>query len=138
MAERFHCIVFLLLVVFIASCSSASSYLITMTDRMDSFDFSLNNYEKVIIIPGTGCPGCISKAEDYFRHNYQDKSSLFLFTNILSRKGLDFKMKGIALEDLPNVIIDDTNHFFIENELDNEFPMIINVKEGKMVKIKPL
>lgn len=73
-----------------------------------------NAYVQYLIIPGSGCEGCISNAEQYVIDNAknQTEAMLFIFTNIASKKILKLSL-GQDIISLPNIMLDSlsTLHF---------------------------
>jgi hypothetical protein len=96
----------------VISCTSKSitkeEYVSKQTDMLLD---SLNKcYEKVVIIPGTGCSGCISESEDFLKSNYSKKQILFILTNTKSIKVTSSRI-GVNVKNLINVYIDLENRF---------------------------
>lgn len=67
-------------------------------------------YDSIIILPGTGCTGCITKIEDFFIENYKNSDFLFVLTNITSVKTMNHKVKD-DLTQVANVYLDFENVF---------------------------
>lgn len=67
-------------------------------------------YERVIILPGSGCSGCITSAEDFFKNNSSNPDYLFVLTNINSLKILKNKT-GVDVYNNKNIVIDKDNKF---------------------------
>ena len=67
-------------------------------------------YSDIIILPGTGCSGCITNAEVFLKNNYQNTDYYFILTNITSMKLLNAKI-GVNLSQYTNVFIDEENTF---------------------------
>lgn len=68
--------------------------------------YRMSDYNKFIIIPGSGCSGCISAAELYFYEHHNDPKILFVFTAIEDPKMLKLRFKDEYLA-FNNVIFDD-------------------------------
>ncbi|AUP78496.1 hypothetical protein [Flavivirga eckloniae] len=79
-------------------------------------------YEKIIILPGTGCAGCITVAENFFKENYKNPKYLFLLTNVQSIKMLKNKTK-IDVENHSNIFIDYDNKY--SNYKNSIYPTVI-------------
>lgn len=93
-----------------------------------------NCYKNIIILPSTGCSGCITVAEDFFSNNYSNKEYLFVLTNIRSLKLLKNKT-GIEVKNKENIYIDKKNIFSnYENPI---YPVVIlnNCKKNKIENI---
>lgn len=80
-------------------------------------------YNHVIIIPGSGCSGCITVAEDFLKNNYKNPEYLFILTNITSLKILSHKV-GFNVINVKNIIIDDRNEYSHFNL--SVYPTVIN------------
>lgn len=102
-------------IVFFSSCK----------EKKEVFQFNKNNFEQLIekskknysafvIIPGSGCEGCISDAEKFVTNSAKLKEGkiMFIFTNIVSKKLLKLRL-GTDVWSLPNIYIDSINalHF---------------------------
>ncbi|WP_026712492.1 hypothetical protein [Flavobacterium daejeonense] len=116
---------FLFLILYIiSSCTSKSStkedYISNETKQLL---LSLNKcYEKIVIIPGTGCSGCISESEIFLINNYMNKQILFILTNTKSIKSLNNKI-GKNVKKLSNIYIDYDNVFsHYENPI---YPVVV-------------
>jgi len=84
------------------------------------------DYKNIIVIPGSGCTGCISEAETYFKQHAKDKENLFVFTAIGDVKILKMKFKDDNVFG-DNVFIDERNEL-VDNGFDSIYPssIIIN------------
>lgn len=65
-------------------------------------------FEKVVVLPGSGCPGCITVAEDYLKENYRNKNILFVLTNTQSFKLLSQRV-GTDVLKLSNAYVDESD-----------------------------
>lgn len=94
-----------------------------------------NNYSKFLIIPGSGCPGCISNAEQLvINHNKENRKEVFfIFTNIESVKLLKLNL-GKDVTARPNVFLDisDTLHFR------SIYPTLVSRKQNSSIEVKEL
>lgn len=128
----------ILLLSLIISCNSRyMHYQTSIEERMKVFmPEILDNYASVIIIPGTGCPGCISNAEAYCFKHIDDSEKYYIFTNTLSVKLLSnrFKKQNIEIQTKNNVFVDTNNLFFVENTWECEYPFIFTISNGKIEK----
>lgn len=91
-------------------------------------------YSYVIIIPGSGCTGCITVAEDFLKKNYKNPKCFFVLTSINSLKIVNHKM-GINVSKLPNVILDYDNVY--SNYSMPIYPVVI-IYDCKRRKIKKI
>lgn len=68
------------------------------------------HYHKFLLIPGSGCEGCISNAENFVIDNAKDQmnETMIVFTNIVSKKLLRLRL-GKEIISQPNVLMDSTN-----------------------------
>ena len=131
-----HFLIFSFLLITATSCYN-HGYRRHLADLLED-SIELSGYSKVLLIPGAGCPGCISNAEQYCKSNISDSSILFIFTNISSTKLLRYKLKLNSFVDCPNIILDTTNHFYIQNSVDNIYPYLVEIDQGRITKINPL
>lgn len=106
--------------------TSSSFFLACQGDDSNSLKFNESNfnefvslykkdhYDKFLIIPGSGCEGCISQAEQYVINNAKTEveGTMIIFTNISSKKLLRLRL-GQEIMDQPNVLLDSINilHF---------------------------
>lgn len=105
-----------------------SKHIITLMPTLDKC------YSKVIILPGSGCSGCITVGENFFKDNYNNCEYLFILTNITSIKILNYKT-GVNISQLSNVI-SDYNNVYAQYNL-SIYPTVIkyNCKKGKIESI---
>ena len=68
-------------------------------------DSATYSYQYIMLIPNSGCTGCISEAEYFFKeYKYNDKI-IFIFTHVISKKDLRIRMGKENLQ-RKNVLID--------------------------------
>lgn len=91
---------------------------------------TLRHYRYVVLIPGAGCNGCITEAENFFVTHACDSSTLFIFTRVSSVKNLWIKM-GREKFSLPNVYIDKNSKFYFPEYDKCIYPCLIYLKEGR-------
>jgi hypothetical protein len=86
----------------------------------------LANYNKIIIIPGVGCGGCISDAQATYLKNYKDVATLYIFTAITDLKMVNNMLPSDAHQ-FKNIIIDKTN-YLVDHGFKSIYPseVIIN------------
>lgn len=98
----------------------------------------ISQYEYVIVIPGSGCTGCITRAESFFVSNVGDSRYLFILTGIVSYKNLErrFGRSGILQRD--NVIIDNEGLFHIPAYDEAIYPMRLIVGKKGICKFERL
>ncbi len=71
----------------------------------------INDCKAFLVIPNTGCTGCISSAESLLLENYKTTKKIkFILTRIESYKNLYLKLK-IDIKNEPNILIDSNNVF---------------------------
>lgn len=98
---------------------------------------SLNKYDLIILIPGSGCSGCITKAEDFFMNYIGDENIKFILTNNNSNKGLKIRLGNENIK-RKNVLIDNKNTFYLKNFEERIYPMAISIIDNEIYKIQPL
>ena len=94
-------------------------------------------YDEIVIIPGAGCTGCISNAENYFKNNVYNDRYMFIFTYFMSKKSLFMRLGQDNLV-RDNVLIDTSDLFYVPHNHDNIYPYIISVDDGQIVDIRLL
>jgi len=135
-ADRFHIIQLLVFSLLLFACSSEESrkeqYL---KDLVLEFSTSLDEcHENIIVLPGSGCSGCITVGEDFLKNNHSEAGNYFILTNVTSLKILNHKL-GLDVRTLPNVYIDRENKF--SNSTDLIYPAVIqrDCESGKIKSI---
>lgn len=119
-------------------CGKKSDYYSKIAEVVESqLNDSLKNYERIIIIPGSGCTGCISTAENFFIENVKNKKNKFILTYNFSKKNLILKLNKENIE-RSNVLVDDKNIFYLNDYDEKIYPMVINISGGKIVNVKAL
>ncbi len=120
------------------SCNCFFSYKDYIRNKIEtSSDFDLKQYKAIIVIPGSGCTGCVTKAEALFRQRRYGRDTLFIFTDIRTIKGLKTKMPGIDIFNQNNAYIDSANVYYGEY-VDNIYPLIVDIDSGKINKVSKL
>lgn len=115
------------------------------TDYKDTLEIKINQflisekheYDYVVIIPNSGCTGCITNAENYFIKNVNNNRIKFIFTQILSNKELELRLKKENIKK-PNVYIDNSDTFFLTGYQDNIYPYIATISNNKIIEIQRL
>lgn len=102
-------------------------------DGLDSK--ALENADLVILIPNSGCSGCIAEAENYYIHCKDDKSKLFVFTNYISERDLRLRL-GMSRRNTPkNVIFDSNSKCYLSHYKESIYPIALYLRSGKVIKV---
>jgi hypothetical protein len=89
----------------------------------------LTGISKVLVIPGEGCPGCISDAADFATQKIDSmKNVMVIFTRVLDRKLLKLKFPNTFLTH-ERVRID-TNNVLSQTKLLGAYPVVFYLKDG--------
>jgi hypothetical protein len=89
----------------------------------------LTGISKVLVIPGEGCPGCISDAADFATQKIDSmKNIMVIFTRVLDRKLLKLKFPNTFLTH-ERVRID-TNNVLNQTQLLGAYPVVFHLKNG--------
>jgi len=64
----------------------------TLERFYEVFDNSKLDYKYVVLIPKSGCSGCITNAETFFLENSYLEDILFIFTKVQSKKDLRIRV----------------------------------------------
>ena len=127
----------LVLLVVLLLCGCQSEYEANIKVNIE--EMLRNNsasYEKVYIIPGVGCSGCITNAENFYKLNHSDSTVLFIFTGIKSLKVLRKKYSSICFEDSDNVIIDTDRVFYSYSDEESFYPHVVVLDGAKVKQIR--
>ncbi|WP_301704513.1 hypothetical protein [uncultured Parabacteroides sp.] len=132
MNKTIICILGFLLLV---GCQSQSFEQAVKNSFDNYLDTTVVDYKYVMLIPNSGCTGCISDAE-YFFKEYNDKSEiLFIFTHIISKKDLRIRVGKENLQ-RKNVLIDIENRFYFEQFQESIYPIVAVIKDKEVVALK--
>lgn len=132
MNKTIICILGFLLLV---GCQSQSFEQAVKNSFDNYLDTTVVDYKYVMLIPNSGCTGCISDAE-YFFKEYNDKSEiLFIFTHIISKKDLRIRVEKENLQ-RKNVLIDIENRFYFEQFQESIYPIVAVIKDKEVVALK--
>lgn len=130
MRNRFINIIVLVLCMNLCSCEQ--SYTDKLKVQLETvLSERLEGYEFAVLIPNSGCPGCISEAEEYFKENASNEKILFIFTKFPTTKDLRLKMK-ISTLDLPNVYLDKEDLFYLSEFEHCKYPLVIYLRDGSV------
>lgn len=97
-----------------------------------------SQYDAIIIIPGSGCTGCISQAELYFSKNKDNERLLFIFTNYYSYKNMSLRLGGSDVLSRNNVYLDADNTFYLHEYPEHIYPYYITIENNTVLSSKPL
>ncbi len=128
----------LLIGIALISCTKREiTYTDAMVPRIDSLLEEYNlPVNKVLILPSSGCSGCIRGAERYFMDHVNDDSLLFILTEVHSLKMLKIRFgSGIIFNE--NVYIDTLNYFYPYHFEEVIYPYIGDVSNGKLSRFYP-
>lgn len=132
MKRLYFCIsIFVILSCFVACNKKAEEkekeFLSSCIERLDIAD----NYQWIVILPGTGCHGCIQDGEFFMKKNIENNKVLFILTKISSLKILQQKL-GFQIKDHSNIYIDKENIFDIPSN-NSIYPCVIKLEKGKIL-----
>lgn len=112
-------------------------------DYSDKISNALNNqlgkemkeYDYIFLIPNSGCTGCISEAEYFFKSHVDDMKIKFVFTRIYSRKELAIRLGKSNLQK-KNVCLDYENVYFFPECKESMYPVVAKIKNGVIDKLE--
>ncbi len=120
-----------------SACKHKEDYESRIIKTITTIDKGFNSNPETIyylIIPKSGCTGCISEAELFVRNDIKEDMPLkVIFTRINS-----LKIIKAATDDIPckSKILYDENNLITYKEQSNEiYPMLMLVKNGRCVSI---
>lgn len=136
---KFNALIFLLISISVVSCAKKKeTYESAMRPRIDSL---LIEYKKpvkeIIILPTSGCTGCVQSGEQYMLQHLNNDSILFVLTEIHSLKSLELRFgKDVLLQS--NVYIDSLDYFYPPYFEEVIYPFIGEIDDDKLLKFYPL
>ena len=98
-------------------------------------DTAAVRYQYIMLIPNSGCTGCISDAEYFFKEYNDHEEILFIFTRVISKKDLRIRLGKDNLQ-RKNVLIDNDNKFYFEKFQESIYPIVAVIKDKKVVALK--
>ena len=119
-----------IIIVFFFSCSNPKEeYINRVCCKLSELNTPIMGvYSYVIIIPGSGCSGCITDAENFYIRNKDSKKIFFIFTDVLSVKSIKLKV-GKNVMEKTNVYFDMNDDFLSNDYKENVYPLIFNIKD---------
>jgi hypothetical protein len=124
--KTYFSIVILFFITFFSCINKKESYVDFLNKKLETHYLNyLDNYQYIVIMPRRGCNSCIRESEIFFNENKSDEKYLFIFTQISSRKELELSVGKESLK-LENVLIGNTNMFYIFEQQDSQYPIILN------------
>lgn len=120
---------------FMFSCKNASDTkeFMFLSNSIEQISVS-KDFEWLVILPGTGCHGCIQEGEYFMKQNIDDKKILFVLTKTSSLKILQQKIE-VKLSEHSNVYIDRENIFDIPTK-NAIYPCLVKLENGRIAKIE--
>ena len=88
----------------------------------------------IVIIPTSGCSGCISRSIDFMRSHIDDDAYQFIVTGASSKKELKFII-GTQILSNKRLRIDFEN-IWVKYGLQSVYPLIIEMRMGKVSRIQ--
>ena len=97
--------------------------------------FSLDSISTVVVVPGTGCPGCITGIENFVKGHYNKvRDTKIVMTYVASKKRLTLKLgKECIASD--NVFVDNDNFFYHPTSENNIYPTILFLNGKEVVNL---
>lgn len=89
-----------------------------------------------MVLPTSGCTGCVQGAEQYLIDNVNDDSLLFILTEISSIKIVKIRF-GSDILSHKNVHVDTLNYFYPYYYEEVIYPFVGEVSEGKLSRFYP-
>lgn len=132
--QKINLIIYITILFICSSCNNQKEkYINSVRVELEKLDNQfLNNYSYVVIIPGSGCSGCITEAENFYIKNKENKKIFFVFTDILSIKSIKLKVGKDVIE-RENVFFDKKNAFLSNDYNEKIYPLIFNIKEKENI-----
>lgn len=121
--------------MFLVGCKPRSFEQAVKRSFNSYLDTTTVHYQYIMLIPNSGCTGCISEAEHFFKEYNNRDEILFIFTHVMSNKDLRIRLgkKNIQKE---NVFIDKNNSFYFEEFEESIYPIVAVIKNKKIVALK--
>ncbi|HMO39981.1 MAG TPA: hypothetical protein PKC76_11420 [Saprospiraceae bacterium] len=138
MKVKQSCCFFLVVItifLFLLSCKKGNDEFPLFKEAI-LYDSTLTDLKlkKFLIIPGSGCEGCISQAESYVIRMAKHQPEIgFIFTNIKSEKMLRLRL-GEKLTEKSNIIFDPSNKLFFRSI----YPIYVEVSLDAIIVQKEL
>lgn len=126
-------ILFCILLLIIAACENTNYGEKIYDVAKLELGENISGYNKIIIIPGSGCTGCISNAEKFFLENHANTEIKFIFTHYYSLKNMMLRLGGFNNVLQPNVFIDDNDIFYFLEYEEHIYPYVIEIKNNKVI-----
>jgi len=116
--------------VFMGCNSNKINYYTALSETvLNSMDEDMALYDMIVFIPGSGCTGCITNAEHYFKKNLTNERIKFIFTDINSKKLLRMLI-GEDNIGRSNIFIDEDNIFNLKEYDERNYPYVLQIKDG--------
>jgi hypothetical protein len=107
------------------SCNTKQNYGLYLNQQLKlHYSSYTSNYDTIIIIPREGCNACINEANSFFEENKYNNSYLFIFTKLSNQKELII-LFGEEIMKADNVLIDKKDLFYLFDEPDSHYPLIL-------------
>jgi len=103
---------------------------------VQDFMRSEKQYSIIMILPESGCSGCISSAEKFVFENYKSNDLMIIFTGIRSKKLLQIRLN--YFDKIPsNIHFDEDNLYALDSKEEGSiYPAIIYTENKKIKKIE--
>lgn len=120
-------ILYLSAFLFFASCknNTPANYQEFLNKQLqEHYTDITNKYNKIVIIPRSGCHTCKDYADLFFKENKNKEGFCYIFTKITSIKQLKIELGEEALKQ-SNVKIDNENLFYTIEYIDSAYPLLL-------------
>lgn len=121
----------------ICVCCNNKNYSSEISKAIKNNLNDLKLYDMIVVLPGSGCTGCINGAERFFLENVGNEKIKFILTYNTSKKNLFLRL-GKDNVTQQNVFIDDKDIFYLNGCQERIYPMAIILEDGEIVKVDML
>ena len=117
-----------------SGCDKHKNYTDAITATIETHIDDAELFDMIVILPGSGCTGCISGAERFFIEHCMNDNIKFILTHHKSKKNLYLRL-GKDRVDRPNIWIDDDNLFYLQNYEERIYPIGVILEQGQVRKV---
>lgn len=130
--NKLNLIFYMFLFLFFVSCKEKPEEIerTFLNKAIEQIDIPVN-YQWIVIIPGSGCHGCIQEGELFMKRNIEKRNILYILIKTASVKILQQKT-GVRINEHTNIYLDTHKQFDIPTN-NTIYPCIVEIKDGKVL-----
>ncbi|MBT1699139.1 hypothetical protein KK083_19745 [Fulvivirgaceae bacterium PWU4] len=105
----------------------------TITNRNIS-----NQYKAIVLVPSSGCTGCINGAEDFLVNKYLEKGKNGLFFIVSGHRSIKEAKLRLGQSVVARDVYLDLDKYFNRDPFLKGYPQVLFIKDGELTSVEEI